>query len=103
MGAERPVRPLPPGPSGTGEEPRPDSADSLHHHLICGGAMAGVNISVFVKVHSSKEAMTEQQRKNSWSLLACAAIIALIVLVFIQQSSVKHRAIEAAHERATEQ
>jgi uncharacterized integral membrane protein len=41
--------------------------------------------------------------ENSWSLLACAAIIALIVLVFIQQSSVKHRAIEAAHERATEQ
>ena len=38
--------------------------------------MAGVNIYVFVKVHSSKEAMTEQQRKNSWSLLACAAIIA---------------------------
>jgi hypothetical protein len=36
-------------------------------------------------------------------LLACAAIIALIALVFIQQSWVKHRAIEAGHERATEQ
>jgi hypothetical protein len=59
--------------------------------------------SVFLKVRSSKEAMTEQQPKNSWSLLACSAIVALIALVFIQQSWVKHRAIEAAHERATEQ
>jgi uncharacterized membrane protein len=64
--------------------------------------MVGVNIPV-VKVRFSREAMTEQQRKNLASLLACAAILALIALVLIQQSWVKHRPVEAAHERATEQ
>jgi hypothetical protein len=83
----------------------PSIVDALHPkftqnylHLICGGALRGVNVSVFVKVPSSKETMTEK----SWSLFACAAIIALIIVVFIQQSWVKRRPIEAAHERATE-
>jgi ribosomal protein L16/L10AE len=40
---------------------------------------------------------------NLWPLLACAGIIALFTIVFVQQSWIKHRAIEAAHERATEQ
>jgi hypothetical protein len=47
--------------------------------------------------------MTEEQRKTLWSVLACAAIIALFTLFAIQQSWVKHRPIEAAHERANEQ
>jgi hypothetical protein len=46
--------------------------------------------------------MTERQRKT-WSILACAAIIALFALVAIQQSWVKQRPIEAAHQRANEQ
>jgi hypothetical protein len=46
--------------------------------------------------------MTEQQRKTMWSILACAAIIALFALVAIQQSWVKQRPIEAAHERVNE-
>ena len=44
--------------------------------------MVGVNIPV-VKVRFSREAMTEQQRKNLGSLLACAAILALIALVLL--------------------
>jgi hypothetical protein len=44
--------------------------------------------------------MNEQQRKNLWSLLACAAIIALVAPIFVQQSLVKQRPIEAAHDRA---
>ena len=47
--------------------------------------------------------MTGQQRKTLWSILVCAVIIALFTLVAIQQSWVKHRPIEAAHERANEQ
>jgi hypothetical protein len=46
--------------------------------------------------------LTEGQRKNCWPLLACAGIIALLAVVVVQQSWVKHRPIEAAHERATE-
>jgi len=57
--------------------------------------MVGVNIPV-VKVRFSREAMTEQQWKNLGSLLACAAILALIALVLIQQSWVNHRPVEAA-------
>ena len=47
--------------------------------------------------------MTEQQWKMLWSTLICAAIIALFALVAIQQSWVKQRPIEAAHERANKQ
>jgi hypothetical protein len=47
--------------------------------------------------------MTEQQRKTLWSILVCAVIVAFFALVAIQQSWVKHRPIEAAHERANEQ
>ena len=45
--------------------------------------------------------MIKEQRKTMWSILA--AIIALFALVAIQQSWVKQRPIEAAHERANEQ
>jgi hypothetical protein len=55
-----------------------------------------------VRVHEGA-ALSERQRMNLWPLLACAGIIALVAIVFVQQSWVKHRAIEAAHERATEQ
>jgi hypothetical protein len=44
--------------------------------------------------------MTEQQQKTLWSILVCAVIVAFFAL---QQSWVKHRPIEAAHERANEQ
>jgi hypothetical protein len=47
--------------------------------------------------------MTAQQWKTFWSILVCLAIVMLIGLVAIQQSWVKRRPIEAAHERATEQ
>ena len=50
--------------------------------------------------HPIKDAMTEQQQKTLWSILVCAVIVAFFAL---QQSWVKHRPIEAAHERANEQ
>jgi len=43
-----------------------------------------------------KQAMTEQQWKMLRSILICAAIIALILVVVIQQSWVKRRLVEAA-------
>jgi hypothetical protein len=43
--------------------------------------------------------MTEQQRKTLWSILACAAIIALFALVAIQQSWVKRRPIGISPQR----
>jgi hypothetical protein len=47
--------------------------------------------------------MTEQKWKKFSAILVCVAIITLVLLVAIQQSWVKHRPIEAAHERANEQ
>ena len=41
-------------------------------------------------------AMTEQNWKTLWSILICTAIMALILVVVIQQSWVKHRPVEAA-------
>jgi hypothetical protein len=42
------------------------------------------------------ESMTDHQRKNLWSALAFAAIIALLTLVVVQQSWVKRRPIGIA-------
>ena len=47
--------------------------------------------------------MTEQNWKTLWSILICAAILALIALVAIQQSWVKHRPIGLPHQRPNEQ
>ena len=58
-----------------------------YHYDLCSGD-GGRNIRVRGGPFS-KEAMTEQQRRNLWSILACAAIVALIGLVLIQQSWVK--------------
>ena len=43
--------------------------------------------------------MTEQQRKTLWSIVACAAIIALFALIAIQQSWVKRRPIGISPKR----